>query len=182
MVRQQVVDRAVLPHGNPLAARVVVLADGAPRLLVVVTDVNGSGCVDCGLHPLAIAVVDEGGTRPAAHPGQPVLSVIREREALPARRAAHHVAVGVVGVAVAAAHPCHGVPVRRIPVHVAAPTRTSVGGGVGCRVPPAIPIVRVGNRFAGGRVDTSIQLLTCNPRENYLSPVRTQPHGTHSFG
>jgi hypothetical protein len=38
MVRQQVVDRAVLPHGHPPAARVVVLGDGG-------TDMgDGVGC------------------------------------------------------------------------------------------------------------------------------------------
>jgi hypothetical protein len=58
MVRQQVVDRAVLPHRHPLAARVVVLADGAPRLLVVVADVDRGAAAKGGLYPLAIAVVD----------------------------------------------------------------------------------------------------------------------------
>ena len=61
VVGQQVVDRAVLPHRHPLAARVVVLADGAPRLLVVVANVDRGGAVDRGLHPVAVAVIGEGG-------------------------------------------------------------------------------------------------------------------------
>ena len=66
VVGQQVVDRAVLPHGHPLAVGVVacsersrrVLADGAPRLLVVVADVDRGAAAKGGLYPLAIAVVD----------------------------------------------------------------------------------------------------------------------------
>ena len=59
MVGQQVVDRAVLPHGHPLAVGVVVLADGAPRLLVVVANVDGGGAAKGGLHPVPIAIVSE---------------------------------------------------------------------------------------------------------------------------
>jgi len=56
---------------------VVVLADGAPRLLVVVANVDRGGAVDRGLHPVPVAIVDEAGRCPATHAAEPVLGVIR---------------------------------------------------------------------------------------------------------
>jgi hypothetical protein len=61
-----------------MATRIVVLADSAARLLVVVPDVNGGGAVNGGFHPLPVAIVDEDATGPTAYTGEPVLGVVGE--------------------------------------------------------------------------------------------------------
>jgi len=128
MVRQQVVDRAVLPHGHPLAARVVacpersrrVLADGAPRLLVVVPDVDRGTAAKGGLHPLAVAIVHEGGDHAPVllHLGQAVLGVVRQVIGVAADDPFALVAIGIVPVALHTADVGDGVLVAALGCHL----------------------------------------------------------------
>lgn len=81
MVRQQpeepvVAGVVIASQGDALGASVVVLRGRCSLLLVIVADVDNGRAAKCGLHPLAVAVIDEAGTRPAAHPSEPVLGVI----------------------------------------------------------------------------------------------------------
>jgi hypothetical protein len=79
VIREDVVERATLPHRHPRPVGVVVLFHraGAARLLKVIAHVDGGGAAEGGLHPVAVAIIDEGGAGRAAHARWVILGVGR---------------------------------------------------------------------------------------------------------
>ena len=87
-----------LPHGNPLVARIVILALHTATHFVVVANINGGNTTHHALHPGPVTVVGEGSNLHAVAfgLGEVVLSIIGVNIGLGSGEAIAAVAIVVV--------------------------------------------------------------------------------------
>ena len=75
MVSEKIRQGAALPHGHPHRPGVVVAGGGAAAPFVVVADVGDGNPAHRAFHPVAVAIVNEGGRGCTADAGQVVFGV-----------------------------------------------------------------------------------------------------------
>jgi len=160
MIADKVVEcAAAIAHGDPLPASVIILRHLAIRPFEVGPDEGSRDAVDCGFHPLAVAVVDEAGDHRVIFLGlgDAILSVVHEIVVVAARRvAAGQVAIGVVPVALHFVEVGDGMEVSGVFVSVTHPGFAGEVAGIGS-VGVGFVVRAIGRSACGGGRDQPVQ-------------------------